>query len=105
MLCAWTAVSFGPWLTAHPCETQQDAAEYSGWLREQYMQHSPWGRQANGWQSRLTTGHDDSGALIAPILLRCPDQKTYSLQSMIHAWHQQSPYINAYLSEHPNICL
>ena len=24
---------------------------------------------------------------------------------MIHAWHQQSPYTNACLSEHPNICL
>ena len=95
----------GPWLNAHPWGTQQDAAEYSGWLREQFMQHSPWGRQANGWQSRLTTGHEDGGALIAPILLRCPDQKTCSLQNMIHAWHQQSPYTNACLSEHPNICL
>ena len=95
----------GPWLNAHPWGTQQDAAEYSGWLREQFMQHSPWGRQANGWQSRLTTGHEDGGALIAPILLRCPDQKTCSVQNMIHAWHQQSPYTNACLSEHPNICL
>ena len=38
-------------------------------------------------------------------MLRCPDQKTCALQTMIHAWHQQSPYTNACLTEHPNICL
>ena len=94
----------GPWLTAHPWGTQQDAAEYNGCLREQREQlirNSPWGTQANGWQSRLTTSHDDGGTLIAPILLRCPDQKTCALQTMIHAWHQQLPYTNACLRSTP----
>lgn len=27
----------GPWLTAHPWGIQQDAVEYSGWMRDQFM--------------------------------------------------------------------
>ena len=47
----------------------------------------------------------DQGAIYAPILFRCPDQKTCYLQDLIYQWHRQSPHTAALTCEHPMVCL
>ena len=84
---------------------QQDAAEYAGWLREQFLQHTPWGTIQKGWESRLSAEVVDRGAIYAPILLRCPDQKACHLQDVIYNWHQQAPHTVALTCANPMVCL
>ena len=93
------------WLTAHPPGRQQDAAEYAGWLREQFLRQTPWGNIQKGWENRLSEEVVDRGAIYAPILLRCPDQKACHLQDLIYHWHQQAPHTMALTCANPMVCL
>ena len=47
----------------------------------------------------------DRGAIYAPILFRCPDQKACRLQDLIYLWHQQAPHTVALTCAHPMVCL
>ena len=71
------------WLATHPPGRQQDAAEYAGWLREQFLRHMPWDIIQKGWENRILDEVVDRGAIYAPILFRCLDQKTCQLQALI----------------------
>ena len=61
--------------------------------------------ESNGWQIRLANSTEDRGALLAPLLLRMPDEKRCDLQVLINMWHGQDPFTNACIHAHPCIVL
>ena len=76
-----------PWFNDHAPTDQQDATEFLGWLRGQHLLGHVWGQESNGWQTRLAHSTEDRGALLAPLLLRMPDEKRCDLQVLINMWH------------------
>ena len=64
-----------------------------------------WGQESNGWQTRLAHSTEDRGALLAPLLLRMPEEKRCDLQVLINMGHCQEPYTNACIHAHPCIVL
>ena len=94
-----------PWFREHKADEQQDAAEFLGWLRGQHLNDHLWGQEHRGWQARLASGIEDRGALLAPLLLRMPDEKRSDLQILINMWRGQDPHTNACVHAHPCIVL
>ena len=95
-----------PWFDEHNSTEQQDAAEFLGWLRGQHLYGHVWGMESNGWQTGLANSMEDRGALLAPLLLRVPEEeKRCDLQVLINMWHGQDPFTNACIHAHPCIVL
>ena len=93
-----------PWFNEHAPTEQQDAAEFLGWLRGQHLHGHVWGPESNGCQTRLANSTEDRGALLAPLLLRMPEEKRCDLQVLINMWHCQDPYTNACIHVHALYC-
>ena len=84
-----------PWLQTHDVHSQQDAAEFAGWLRGQLFEQFQIGSLQAGWQKRLMHSIEDQGKVLVPILLSC-SQKS-NLQDLIDDWHLNDPFVCAFV--------
>ena len=80
------------WFTNHEPGTQQDSAEFVGWLRHAMHGDEHGGQSTSKWEARLEAATEDSGHLYAPILLQQTKDGVYTIQDLINLWHDQAPF-------------
>ena len=96
------------WFTSHAMTAQHDAGEFASWMRAQMFEKKlmPGGLLTiHAWDSRLFTSTEDSGSLIAPIVLRDLPEVPTSLQEVIQQWHHQGPFLNGLRAASSWVCL
>ena len=90
-------------MKTHDVLSQQDAAEFAGWLRGQLFDQHQLGSLQAGWQKRLLHLVEDHGKVLAPILLSC-SQKS-SLQDLIDDWRLNDPFVCIFVQTNDMICI
>ena len=94
--------------TSHAMTAQHDAGEFASWMRAQMFEKKlmPDGYlTTHAWDSRLFTTTEDSGSLIAPIVLRDLPEVQTPLQEVIQQWHHHGPWLNGLRTASSWVCL
>ena len=93
------------WFTNHEPGTQQDSAEFVGWLRHAMHGDEHGGLSTSKWEARLEAATEDSGQLYAPILLQQTKDGVCTIQDLINLWHDQAPFHCGFTPETTTVCL
>ena len=93
------------WFTNHEPGTQQDSAEFVGWLRHAMHGDEHGGQSTSKWEARLEAATEDSGQLYAPILLQQTKNGVCTIQDLINLWHDQAPFHWGFTPNTTTVCL
>ena len=93
------------WFTNHEPGTQQDSAEFVGWLRQAMHGDAYGGLSTSTWEARLEAATEDSGHLYAPILLQQTKDGDCTIQDLINLWHDQAPFHCGFSAGTTTVCL
>ena len=93
------------WFTNHEPGTQQDSAEFVGWLRQAMHGDAHGGLSTSTWEARLEAATEDSRHLYAPILLQQTKDGDCTIQDLINLWHDQAPFHCGFSAGTTTVCL
>ena len=96
------------WFTSHDSTAQHDAGEFASWMRAQMFEKKLMPGDfliSHAWDSRLFITIEDSGSLIAPIVLRDLPEVHTTLQETIQQWQHQGPFLNGLRTTNSWACL